>query len=456
MSDSKGAPRRPHKSKTIDLEASEVKRAEAEAAQAGLQADIATNGDHGETPRADDRGGETGAAATGKTGAQEAAPIDAADDTGPHAAAGDMSEPPVITPAKPQKSGAGAISLVASAVVGGLVALAGYGALNAAGIVGPGTNITPVADLGSMESEIAALREKVAALEATPAPAGSTDPRIDTLETRVGAVEAEAASLRETLAAASPGGQAGDSALAARVETLESRLAEAPAAAGGTESPVIAQLSGKVDAGLEGVNAAIASTGEKIAAVESRVGALEQTVANVREEVAAEADSGKDAARLIAANALKTAAAEGRPFADVMAPVEALAGAGPQIEILKTQAASGLARPADLLASFEPAASAILALDAPKPKGMLDGLLANARSLVKVEPAGPLEGNTNEAIVSRIRAALQAGDLATALKQWESLPEAARAVSSEWGGKLKVRVEAGAALDSVLDALGQG
>ncbi len=109
-----------------------------------------------------------------------------------------------------------------------------------------------------------------------------------------------------------------------------------------------------------------------------------------------------------------------------------------------------------LLAAFEPAASAILALDAPKPQGMLDGLLANARSLVKVEPAGPLEGNSNEAIVSRIRAALQAGDLAAALTQWESLPEAARNVSADWGGKLKARVEAGAALDSVLDTLGQG
>lgn len=456
MSDSKGAPRRPQKRKTIDLEASEVKPAEAEAAQAASHAETAPQADDPQVPRADESAGEAAPAeAAAETVGQEPA-VEAADEYKPHAAP-ETGEPPIAVAAKPQKSGAGAIGLVASAVVGGLVALAGYGALNASGLVGTGPGAPPAVELTAMEGEIAALREKIAALETAPAATGSADPaRMESLEARIGAAEAEAASLRETLASASPGGQAGDSALAARVETLEARLAEAPAGAGGTDSAVISQLSGKVDAGLEGVNAAIASTGEKIASVENRVGALEQTVASIREEVAAEADSGKDAARLIAANALRTAAAEGRPFADVMAPVEALAGAGPQIETLKAQAAAGLARPADLLASFEPAASAILALDAPQPKGMLDGLLANARSLVKVEPAGPLEGNTNEAIVSRIRAALQSGDLATALAQWESLPENARTVSSDWGGKLKTRVEAGSALDSVLDTLGQG
>ncbi len=78
-----------------------------------------------------------------------------------------------------------------------------------------------------------------------------------------------------------PDGQAEGSALAARVETLETRLAELPAGGGGTDSAVISQLSGKVDAGLEGVNAAIAATGdEDSSSVENRVGALEQTVAS--------------------------------------------------------------------------------------------------------------------------------------------------------------------------------
>jgi hypothetical protein len=73
-----------------------------------------------------------------------------------------------------------------------------------------------------------------------------------------------------------------------------------------------------------------------------------------------------------------------------------------------------------------------------------------------VQPAGPLEGSSNEAIVSRIRAALESGNLSDALSQWQSLPEPARNASAQWGQKLKTRVEAGAALDGVLADLAQG
>ncbi len=142
---------------------------------------------------------------------------------------------------------------------------------------------------------------------------------------------------------------------------------------------------------------------------------------------------------MIAANALRSAAAEGRPFDDLIQSVEALTGPGPQLDALKAQAATGLATSASLAASFEPAADAILAVDAPKPEGIVDGLLANAKSLIKVQPQGPVAGDSPEAIVSQIRAALAAGDLAEAYALWEKLPEAQRAASAQWGEKLKAQ-----------------
>ena len=133
-------------------------------------------------------------------------------------------------------------------------------------------------------------------------------------------------------------------------------------------------------------------------------------------------------------------------------------GPGPALDTLKAQSATGLATPASLAASFEPAADAILALDAPKPEGIVSGLLANARSLIKVRPQGPVAGDTPEAIVSQIRAALAAGDLTSAYALWEKLPEQARAVSAQWAEKLKARLDAGTALEGVMQALtpGQG
>lgn len=466
MSDSKGASRRPPKGKTIDLEAKEIKPAESGAHEPPPP-------EASSSPAGDDIAAAPAAAvdqpdeAPGSfpdetvTASQEAVEAGAP----PHdpAAAPGRDAPPALV----EKRGAGPLGLLAAAILGGLVAAGGLVGLNASGIVrqvpglaGPAAG-DPAA-VAAIEGEIAALRDKVAVLEAAPAAGAGVDPaRIDTLESRVGAIESEAASLRETLAAAqqsagATGGQAQDGALAARLEALEARLAESGTGGGGTDSAVVAQLSGKVDAGLESVNAAVAQAGDKISAVEGRVNALEQTVSQIAGDIEAGAANGKEAARMIAASTLKSAAEEGRPFNDLIAPVEALTGPNPQLDVLKGQAASGLARPAVLLAEFEPAADAILSIDAPRPEGMLEGLLANARSLVKVKPAGPLEGNSNEAIVSRIRAALEAGNLAEALAQWQSLPEAARNASAEWGQRLKTRVEAGAALDGVLSALAQG
>jgi uroporphyrinogen-III synthase len=456
MTERKGATRRPQKGKTIDLEATELTRAEAaEAAAESMDSPIPA----GEAAAPSEGEGES------QTAAENAAPVDAveaaqeatpepapaaAEERRPH----DEAAP--FTPPAVERRGAGPLALVTSAIAGGVIALAGFGALNASGVLGTGAGGAAAPAISAMESELASLREKVTALETAPG-AGVDQALVQSLESRIAAVEAEAASLREAVTAnAAGGGPAADPALAARIDALESKVSQGAPGSGGADSAVIAQLSGKVDAGLEGVNAAVASAGDKLAAVEGRVGALEQSVGDLKTQVETDAASGKDAARLIAANSLKTAAAEGRPFADLIAPVEALTGPGPQLDILKAQASSGLARASDLLAAFEPAAEAILALDAPKPQGMLEGLLANARSLVKVEPAGPLEGNSNEAIVSRIRAALGTGDLANALVQWESLPEPARNASADWGARLKARVEAGAALESVLGALGQG
>ncbi len=77
MSDRKGAPRRPQKSKTIDLEASEVKRAEAEAAQ---ESDAAPQADDREMSQARESAGEAVPvdAAAPEAGVHETSPVDAA------------------------------------------------------------------------------------------------------------------------------------------------------------------------------------------------------------------------------------------------------------------------------------------------------------------------------------------------------------------------------------------
>jgi len=72
----------------------------------------------------------------------------------------------------------------------------------------------------------------------------------------------------------------------------------------------------------------------------------------------------------------------------------------------------------------------------------LQPLLEGARGLVKVRPANPTAGSDPAAIVTRIRGALAAGDLKTALAEWETLPEEARSATSEWAEAAGARMAA--------------
>jgi uroporphyrinogen-III synthase len=478
MNEKKGQSRRTGKPRTIDLSATEIARAEEQAAQeAGFDAPVTETAEAQATSAREDMIAET---STEAQGAVEPASEPVNESAGEAPGAADAT-PGAEAPAQPEmmtaqtasaekserKRGAGPLGLLTAGIIGGVVAIGGLGALNASGAIGaiPGLKglFAPAPPPSGSGVDLAALQSRVAALESAPAPAApAVDPaRVEALESRIGAVETQASQLREALAtapAATGEAPAPNPELTARLERLEGTVAELSSAAenagnGNADSAVITQLSGKVDAGLESVDNALAQTGEKIAVIENRVATIEQTVAQMAKEAQQEAASGKGAAQMIAANALRSAAAEGRPFDELIPSVEALTGSNPQLESLKAQAATGLATPASLAASFEPAADAILAVDAPKPQGIVDGLLANAKSLIKVQPQGPVAGDSPEAIVSQIRAALAAGNLAEAYGLWEKLPQAQRAASAQWGEKLKARLEEGKALDAVLQSL---
>ncbi|MCU0791142.1 MAG: hypothetical protein MUE79_08845, partial [Nitratireductor sp.] len=188
MSESKGASRRPSKGKTIDLEAQELTPPQdaADAPPAEASPDVVSETDAAQAA-APEQPGEPVDAATDAPVRDELA--DAREESAAEAAAssGTAERAQEAAPAVVQKRGAGPLGLLTAAILGGIVAAGGLVGLNASGVVGeiPGLGATPQADpaaLSSMESELAALRDKVAALESAPAAGASIDPaRIDSL-----------------------------------------------------------------------------------------------------------------------------------------------------------------------------------------------------------------------------------------------------------------------------------
>jgi hypothetical protein len=79
----------------------------------------------------------------------------------------------------------------------------------------------------------------------------------------------------------------------------------------------------------------------------------------------------------------------------------------------------------------------------PENAGTFDRLLGSARGLVQVRPADPVAGSDPAAVVARMRGALAAGDLKTALAERESLPEPAKTATADWARAADARRAAG-------------
>ncbi len=266
--------------------------------------------------------------------------------------------------------------------------------------------------------------------------------RVAALETAQGdlAAKADVNDLGSQLAAVSakleamPAGvtQGDLSDLAARV----SRLEEGGATSDGTvDSAAVGALSGRIDT----AQASIKALGERIVALEKKVDA-------------APADN-RLAARAIAVVALRRAAESEGPFATDLEMAAALGLPQEDVAALRPFAEAGAPTKATLAAEFPTIAGQIVTatMQSDPNAGFFDRLFAGISGLVSVRPVGPVEGSDPPAIVSRMRAAINAGDLETALKERDALPQAGLDASAEWAARAKNR----AAIDALLVKIAQ-
>ncbi|SLN24763.1 hypothetical protein ROJ8625_01028 [Roseivivax jejudonensis] len=154
-----------------------------------------------------------------------------------------------------------------------------------------------------------------------------------------------------------------------------------------------------------------------------------------------------------AAGDLLTAVRTGDPYADALAPL----ADGMEIpEALSVAAEEGVPTRAALTETYPEAARDGLAAARAAGAGTegdgnrLSAFMArqlNARSVT------PRDGDSPDAILSRVEAAVNAGDLSTALDEIATLPEPAQEAMSEWTERARIRAEALAAAEGVVQQL---
>ncbi|MCF3640016.1 hypothetical protein LXM94_08540, partial [Rhizobium sp. TRM95111] len=339
-------------------------------------------------------GGETGAAEE-PSGAETPAepPPETADagraDSTPEAAG------PVHPAAERRGGNAGAF---AAAILGGLIALAGAGALQYGGYLPvPGPDRGEGDGVAALSAEIEALKVRLdesASGAAAPVDLAPITSRLSSLEQRVAA------------ASQSAGGAEAGEAFSALENTISTLSAD------------VAALRAEVEKASARVGAAETRLGERLAAAEEK---LEEP----RSDVAM--------ARAVAASALKTAIDRGGPYLAELDAFASVAPDDPSIEGLRADAATGVPSRADLVRAFDDVANGILeAVHQPEgDQGIVSRLMSSAASAIRVRPVGSVEGDSPEAIVARIENKLQNGDFKGAQIEWDTLPEVGRSAAAD-------------------------
>lgn len=357
-------------------------------------------------------------------------------------------QPPSPTPAPAVQNQGGQGGFV-GVVVGGIIAAAiGYGVAVYAPL-GGASDLK--GQMTALKAENASLSERIAAVEATPAPA-TLDPA---LEARVVALEtAPAPAPAEPVDLVPLQGLIADiddrlTALDGRLTAIENRP---PSEGGAATSPAmeatVEALRQEVES-LKGAGDAATANIEAMAAeAQARLTEAEQRAAQMRAEAEQTAQKAMARAGL---GRIQAALESGAPFESALADL----GGIEVPAILRDAAAEGITSRADLVEAFPAAARAALeaSLRANTGDTWSERLGSFLQSTTGARSLTPREGNDPDAILSRAEAALRADDLDAAMTEIGALPPEGQAAMADWVALATARQDAAKAVADLSSAI---
>ncbi|WP_118132876.1 COG4223 family protein [Oceanicella sp. SM1341] len=319
------------------------------------------------------------------------------------------------------------------------------------------------------EEEIAALRaeldDRIAALDTGPDEAALEE----MVNARVAAALEENATERQQRldAALEQVNQLSDQIAASDSGAIESRLAQAESQMQGLAAQVESLGTGVAQensARLDTLSAAVDGLKAELADLTGRTGSLSQRideVAATSERRAEEADAiaadaetvRRSAAYQAALNDLGAAIESGEPLTGPVAAIEQ-AGAAEVPEGLAAAEESGVPTLSSLRADFPDAAHASIraSLRADAGSGIFDRATAFLSAQVASRSLTEQQGDSTDAILSRVDARLKEDRLDAALTEAEALPPEAKDAMSGWLGRAERRRDALAAYETLREA----
>jgi hypothetical protein len=211
---------------------------------------------------------------------------------------------------------------------------------------------------------------------------------------------------------------------------------------------------------------AAAGLATRLSSLETQVAALDKRIADLDAKLAAPKtdtrvpesrdvlagqQAEQSAARSVVAQSMIGAIQSGLPFATEVAALRALGVGDDRIGRIEPLSRNGVATLGKLREEFAAVRPKIVSVIKSDPDASWSQrLVARLSSVVTIRPITERSGPSPEAIASRIDAALQRGDLASALTEYAALPAADRTLAKPWYDLAMARITAEANAKTIL------
>lgn len=219
--------------------------------------------------------------------------------------------------------------------------------------------------------------------------------------------------------------------LETQLKGLEDRVTAIGAGASSADAAALAATISEIEAGISELRTQLTELDQRVAATDSAISGLKGDVSATQSAISTQnqtlggADIGPAVRLPLMVSGLETAIANGRPFA---AELAGLKGLLPDLVVpgpVEASAAEGLPRPDAVVAQFTAAVPNVLAGRAAVSTGDMGGdALEWMKGLLALRPVGEVAGDTPEAIVSRLEAAVGRHDFKAASELLAQLPPA--------------------------------
>lgn len=227
----------------------------------------------------------------------------------------------------------------------------------------------------------------------------------------------------------------------AELRTLQAQLDAIAAGASGADAGAIAESIASIETGISSLTARLNGVDSTVASLRTDLDAARQSLSQ-HIDSALPNEVGPALKLPLILSGLEGAFAAGKPF---QMELDSLQTVLPDFVVpatLSAAAPTGLIRPDTLYARFQTALPEILAARDTTGQDWTQNAVDWAKSLLALRPAEEIEGDSPEAIVSRLEGAMERRDFAAALALVDTLPQAMRDEAALVSADIRVHAEA--------------